>query len=353
MAEAASRPIRVLQLLADPAHSGGRPVDNPYTSLLIRSLPRDRVDIGYFRWRGMLTDRFDVLHVHWPENSLRHPRAVGRALKIVLFSVFLVRLRLRRKAVVRTLHNVQPHDSGTMAERWVLQRLDALTTLWIVLNETTPSPDPLRTVLIPHGHYRGWYATPTTEPVPGRLLNFGMIKPYKGTERLVAAFRDLNGPAMSLHVVGEPSDASLAARVASLAASDPRVRLDLRFLDEDELAEEIGRCEAVVLPYRMMHNSGAVLLALSLDRPAIVPSSDATELLVAEFGAEWVVTFSGELDAIALQGAVDRVRAMPRAPGGPDLTRRDWPALGRLLAEAYGRAVELARGRKHESLNAP
>ena len=30
----------------------------------------------------------------------------------------------------------------------------------------------------------------------------------------------------------------------------------------------------MVLPYRQMHNSGAVLAALSLDRPVLVPATD-------------------------------------------------------------------------------
>jgi beta-1,4-mannosyltransferase len=348
MTDRSAAPVRVLQLLADPDRQGDRPVDNPYTSLLIGSLPTDRVRTSYFRWGRILTERFDVLHVHWPENSLRHPRRLARAVKTAVFALFLARIRLQRKAVVRTVHNVQPHESGTRAERRLLAWLDDLTTLWIILNETTPTPDPARTVLVPHGHYRDWYTpSPSARPVPGRLLTFGMIRRYKGTEELVTAFRAVSpDAALSLHVVGAPGDAATAAHLVARADGDPRIHLDLRFVAEQELADELGEAELVILPYRAMHNSGAALLALSLDRPVIVPSSDATELLVEEFGSEWVTTYSGELDTAALVALVDRARDAHRGAAPVDLSQREWPALAALLVDAYERAVGLARGRR-------
>jgi beta-1,4-mannosyltransferase len=340
-------PLRVLQLLADPARQGDRPVDNPYTSLLIGSLPAARVHTSYFRWGRILTERFDVLHVHWPENSLRHPRRIARAVKTLLFALFLLRLRLQGKAVVRTVHNVQPHESGTRAERRLLARLESMTTLWIILNEKTATPDAGRTVLVPHGHYRDWYTpSASARQVPGRLLNFGMIRRYKGTEELITSFRGTEAASgLSLHVVGAPPDAATAERLAALADGDPRIRLDLRFVAEQELADEIAEAELVVLPYRAMHNSGAALLALSLDRPVIVPSSEATELLVEEFGTEWVTTYAGELDAAALLRLVERARSAHSGAGAVDLSRREWPALATLLVDAYEKAHRLARSR--------
>lgn len=349
MSDRSARPVRVLQLLADPHRSGTRPVDNPYTSLLIDSLPSDRVRVSYFHWSRILTERFDVLHAHWPENSLRHPRRIGRAVKIGLFAVFLARLRLQRKAVVRTVHNVAPHEPGSRIERLLLRRLDRLTTLWIVLNESTPTPAGDRTVLVPHGHYGTWYASqPAAVAVRGRLLNFGMIRRYKGTEDLISAFRAWNDADVVLHIVGEPGDAAIAGSLRELAGGDPRVHLDLRFLPEEELSRELGAAEVVVLPYRAMHNSGAALLALSANRPVIVPSTAATELLVDEFGPEWVVTYSGDLDAERLRKAVQRAQSARRSPGGPDLSRREWPALGAQLAQVYERAVDSRRVRQRD-----
>jgi beta-1,4-mannosyltransferase len=73
-------------------------------------------------------------------------------------------------------------------------------------------------------------------------------------------------------------------------ARRPRVRLTLRHADDDELVEAVGEAQVVVLPYRQMHNSGALLLALSLDRRVLVPSGPVTDELAARVGEHWVCT---------------------------------------------------------------
>ena len=45
------------------------------------------------------------------------------------------------------------------------------------------------TTTILHGHYREWYGPSNAPSVPGRLLCFGLLRPYKGVESLLAAFR--------------------------------------------------------------------------------------------------------------------------------------------------------------------
>ncbi len=62
----------------------------------------------------------------------------------------------------------------------------------------------------------------------------------------------------------------------------------LGFAPDADLVREISMSEMVVLPYRFMHNSGAVLLALSLDRPVLVPDNEVNRLLEIEVGSDWV-----------------------------------------------------------------
>ncbi len=339
--------IRVVHMLADPSARTGRAVDNPYAVLLVDSLPAARIRSRYFRWRGLLVDGFDVLHVHWPEVSLHHPTRGGRAVKAILFAAFLTRVRLQRKAVVRTVHNLQPHEPTGQIQARLIGHLDRLTTLWIVLNPATPTPDQTRTVLIPHGHYRTWYRERSDVPtVAGRLLSFGMIRPYKGIEELIVAFRGVPTEAFGLRVVGEPRDTATAERLAELAGADTRIGLELRFVDDDALIAEIMAAEIVVLPYRALHNSGAALLALSYGKPVIVPSNDATEQLAQEFGREWVATYPDELDAARLDGMIASVRSSRRDAAGPDMSRREWGPIGLLHADAYEAACQLTGGRR-------
>jgi beta-1,4-mannosyltransferase len=334
--------ITVMQLLGDP--STGRRSANPYAALLVGSLDSSRVRTRYFRWRGMLTDQFEVLHVHWPEYFTRHEKSSIRVVKSLLLLVFLLRIRLQRKAIVRTAHNLAPHENGTWIERRVLALVDRWTTLWLVLNDATPVPEG-RKVLIPHGHYRDWYRAPeSASQVPGRLLTFGLIRAYKGVGDLLAAFRGCEDPSLSLHICGRADSDAEAAALAQQAAGDGRILLDLRFVPDEDLAAEIAAAEVVVLPYREIHNSGAALLALSLNRPVLLRDSETTRLLSAEFGEAWVHRFSGELTADVLQAGLRWLRQAER-DAQPDMSGRDWHVLAEQLADAYGSAVRMVRPR--------
>ena len=102
-----------------------------------------------------------------------------------------------------------------------------------------------------------------------------------------------------------------------------------------------------MLPYRHLHNSGVALLALSLDRPILVPSTTTTELLREEAGDGWVFTYASDrgLDGRALMAALEAVRDRPSRHPAPDLSARDWaPAIEEHLA-AYRRALDVTRGR--------
>lgn len=336
------KPITVMQLDHDPTREPV--VLNPYLKLLTDALPERRVRTRWFRWAGALSDSFDVLHVHWPEFYVRHRTLAGRALKTLLFAAFLMRIIITRKTVVRTIHNLKPHEEGTWLERKLLARLERATSLWIIMNEKTPTPDPARTVFIPHGHYRGWYSVPgTVRPHEGKLVTFGRLRAYKGVDELISAFHELGeANSLTLHVLGKPDSTEAGESVRGVAGGDDRITFDLRFVPDQELVAEILTSELVILPYRDILNSGSALLALSLNRPVILRDTESTRLIKYEFGGEWVALFSGDLTPAKLTAAVEDLRQKPRA-AEVDMSGRDWETLAEQLADAYERAVMLRR----------
>jgi len=215
--------------------------------------------------------------------------------------------------------------------------LDRMTTDWVVMNAATATPRNGRRHLIPHGHYRDWYQERVATPVEGRLLTFGLIRPYKGTERLLDAVRLISDPSISLLVLGKPSDPEVAHAIATRAALDDRVTTKLRFAPDPELSGAIEEAEIVVLPYASMHNSGAVLLALSLHRPVIVPDSPTTRLLEQEFGSAWIAILPAGWGAEDLLHAIRALRLLGREKDGPEMPDREWLGIGRRYAAAIGR----------------
>ncbi|PZU45667.1 MAG: glycosyl transferase [Microbacterium sp.] len=317
-----------------------RPTTNPYIVMLRDSLVASpEVEHVPFSWRTALTGSYDVFHVHWPDTLLDARSPARRMAKRLAFAGLLVRLRLRGTPVVRTVHNLTEPRGGAI-DRRLVAALNRRIRMRIRINAATPEVAGIPSVLAPHGHYRNWYAPmPRRERTTDHLGYVGLIKPYKGVENLVAAFEEAVAaqPGVSLRVQGRPADDQVASWLRAAADRIPGLSLTLRYLDEEEFVAAVTESALVVLPYRELHNSGAALAALSLDRPVLVPDNDTTRALADEVGADWVLTFTGELTAATLRTALARVAEPPIE--GPDLSARDWSETAARHVDAYRKAL--------------
>jgi len=329
--------MRVMQSFGEP-----RGTTNPYLVMLRDALVAEpSVEHLPFSWRAALTERYDVLHVHWPDALLAARHWWTKAGKRAAFACLIARLRLSGIALVRTVHNLAPAP-GPYLDRVLIRALERHTDVRIRIAASTPEAPGVPSVLVPHGHYRTWFERmPRAEPIPAQLGYVGLIKPYKGVERLVAAFAEAaaSDPRLTLRIAGNPVDDELARRLRAAADRAPGLRLTLRYVSEEEFAEVVTSSELVVLPYRFMHNSGAALAALSLDRPVLLPENELNRALAAEVGPGWVHLFPGELSAGDLLGALQAARTTPRS-ASPDLGGRDWRDAGAAHARAYRLAID-------------
>ncbi|MFQ1003619.1 glycosyltransferase [Modestobacter sp. SSW1-42] len=336
------RPLVVLQSFPTP-----RPTTNPYIVMLGQSLAATPgVELLTFTWRRFLLGRFDVFHAHWPEILVSGQSPLKALVRQLLFLVALVRLRLTRRPLVRTVHNLELPQGISRRETALLRLADRWTTLRIRINESTGAVDDEPVETIVHGHYRDWFAAhPRSEVVSGRLTFFGQVRRYKNVDRLLEVFAatgDLGQP-LSLRVIGRPTSEELAAELrAAVDPADPRISLDLDFVADPQLVAEVSAAELVVLPYREMHNSGSTLTALSLDRPVLVPDNAVNRALGEEVGGGWVLRYPGPFTADSLLDALRTLRATPPA-GRPDLHRREWDGAGLAHLAAYRRAVDALR----------
>lgn len=333
----ATKRLRVLESFQQP-----RPTTNPYIVMLYRAL-QDACDVHTFSWRFALQGKYDVFHVHWPEILLRSDRWSRRVGRRAAFLLLLGRLKQQRVAVVRTMHNLAPHEEPSALDNWLLARLDAMTTAWIRLNPVTDKggdDTDVTTILL--GHYLDWFTTdPGARPTPKKVGNFGLIRPYKGVPELVTAFRGLADAHAQLVVMGQPNSAELTAEIERCADHDPRITLQLNHVDDPYLAEQVRSCSLVVLPHHNMHNSSSLLLALSLGRPALVPDTAVTRHVQEELGSDWVHLYSEPLTPAAIEtslAAADQLMGIDPRPT-PDLSDRDWSNVARAHVAAFRRAM--------------
>lgn len=324
-----------------------RATTNPYIVMLGESLQaHPDIELIDFSWRTALTGEYDIIHLHWPEILLRGRTPARRWAKEAAFATLLTQLRLRRRALVRTYHNAELPRDLTKAQERLLRRAESQTALWVVLNEVSRPPSPAPVRLIPHGHYRNWYDRyRPSAMVPGRIGYFGLIRRYKAVDVLVSAFLESAAtlPGLSLSIAGKPSTAQLANELVALAADDPSIEFQFKFLSDPELVAHVTAAQLIALTHREMFNSGTALAALSLDRPVLLPRNSVNEALADEVGAEWVLLYDQPLSDQDLLAAMRRVQARPVTDRGPNLTARDWELAGEAHASAYRAALAMLR----------
>ena len=103
------------------------------------------------------------------------------------------------------------------------------------------------------------------------VLFFGLLRPYKGLDVLLEAWRELSGPrgAAELWIVGRPR-----MPIEALVRDAPaQVKWVTRFVSDPELAACFRRADVVVLPYTQTERfdfSGVLATALAFGKPAVI-----------------------------------------------------------------------------------
>ena len=328
--------VRVLESFAEP-----RPTTNPYIVQLARALEQEPgCEVLTFSFNRALFAPYDVFHVHWPEVIYAGNRGLKGVARELLFAAVLARLQLSGKPVVRTRHNIAPHESLSRSQLLLEGWLERLTRVTITLNSSTDhGPDmPASTIL--HGHYRDWFAgIAVNEPTPGRITFFGLIRRYKGVETLLESFLKTELAGLTLSISGKAATEEISHNLLEMAQGDDRVEFDFRYLSDAELVASVTQAELVVLPYCAMHNSGAAMAALSLNRPVLLPDTPVNRLLQEEAGPGWVYLFRNELTAAAVEGTLMRLREhSPRT--APDLSARSWQSTGAEHLRVFENALD-------------
>jgi beta-1,4-mannosyltransferase len=225
----------------------------------------------------------DVIHVHWPHGAYMHN--YWRA-PFVVFHLWLY--RLLKNNVVWTVHELEFYETRhPLLDRWVVRSLLRLSRTLIVHSDYSAEVLHRRyrygreIRVLRHPSYVGCYPNDVDNETARKTLGvrpdatvylfFGHIKPYKGVEELLKAFRGIDDPRLCLVVAGEPIDEAVSRRIRSLAMDDARVMAHLGFLPDERLQHFLNAADVLVFPFRKMHTSGSVLLAMSFARPVIAP----------------------------------------------------------------------------------
>ncbi len=339
----------------------------------------NRLDSGTF---GAGDSPPDVIHLHWLEHyDLPAPlaprillgaadlprRALRRAVVTVANHPVLYEarrwLRLRRLLtqlrgfrrrggrVAYTVHNLAAHEGSGPAERWAAATLVGLVDVVHVHDASTAAAVADRfgrregVYVVPHGHYLDSYPN-TVGRTEARnhlglpessfvYVTLGLLRPYKGLEELLGAFRSLPGGDARLVLAGEPGSLAFAETLAGKALGDPRILLVPHFVPPDEVQYYLNAADICVLPYRQVTTSGAAILAFSFGLPVIAPARGAFPELVADGRG----ILYDPADPVGLAGALTHARRTDwqgtRARMMAWISQFDWETIGKQLLAAY------------------
>ena len=279
--------------------------ENKYLTCLWSSLSNYEVSVEAFKVDCFLSElitakpHHKIIHLHWladlcylKNNSRR--KTISSCLAMIRN---LLLLRLWGNKIVWTIHNTHSHNHyfprlETLL-RWLLSRLahDILVMSEYGRQEFQRMYRRSKRVhIVPHGNYIGSYPNQISR-IDARqnlgiaskqkvLLFFGMVRHYKGIDRLLAGLEQLQEPNVVLIIAGIPHDKDLCAEIEQAAKQDSRIRPQFKFIPDEDIQIYMNACDWVVLPYKKILNSASVLLASSYARPVIVPQRGAiTELI--------------------------------------------------------------------------
>jgi glycosyltransferase involved in cell wall biosynthesis len=214
------------------------------------------------------------------------------------------RLLPRGRPQVLTMHNVIRRDRPG---RRLAERMDA-TIVHTRRGAELLGGGP-RVHVIPHGAFEHLTRLPEERPLPAELaavegpvvLCFGVVRPYKGVDVLVEAFRSI--PDAELWIVGRPLGVSLARLDAPTG-----VRFVPRYVSDAELPAFFGRADLLVLPHRTVDVSGVLFAGLAFAKPMVLSDVGGFRELVEDHGAGRLVPPG---DAPALAQAIGELLSEP------------------------------------------
>jgi glycosyltransferase involved in cell wall biosynthesis len=169
--------------------------------------------------------------------------------------------------------------------------------------------------VMPHGPYHHLVTSAAARAEacadsPFRLLYFGVIRPYKGVEDLVAAFSLLDREQASqfrLSIVGETWEGCTAPdeAIARSPHQDLIERVD-KYVSDEELGEYVAQADAVVLPYHRSSASGPLSVAMAAGLPTVVTAVGGLSEAVEDYAGAVLVP---PQDPVALREALLKLPA--------------------------------------------
>lgn len=268
---------------------------NPYWVLLKNMLIMKGCkfinDSSYgIRWLWENRGKVDIVHYHYIQSLYAYENTHARLRWVLRLMRNLLVARLLGYRTIFTVHDLNP--TWPLMPGWVdyLGHWAAVNLCDRVIVHCQAARREVAkiygrrrgVVVVQHPNYCEYYPNEIDQPTARQRLGIeinqtvycflGGIRPNKGVDSLIEAFHHIEDQNALLLIAGKlwpPID--YLAHLENLAKQDSRIRLDIRYIPDDEIQIFLNAADVVVLPFREILTSGSAVLAMSFGRPVIVP----------------------------------------------------------------------------------
>ncbi len=271
---------------------------NPYWDMLASEFEkdgfefiRDTPNVFNKAWLESNRKQIQVLHLHYCQ--LFYATRDGRAKfpRVIKFALNLIYARILGYRLVFTVHQMVP--TYWLEPKWV-DRIGHFIVIRLSERVIVHCLEAKRLLtqtygrrkaiyVVDHPNYVNAYQNNVSQEQARRILNLseeglfiftflGSIRPNKGIDNLIRAFRNLKDKRYRLVIAGALNKpASYGQYLQALGGADRRISFHFKYIPNDEIQNYLNAADVVVLPFNKILTSGSAILAMSFGKPVIAP----------------------------------------------------------------------------------
>lgn len=283
------------------------PPKNTKTNSYISLILSDDVEYKEHKWtlESILNRKFDVFHIHWPETYLNHTSLIKKIVFSFLVIIYLIYIKIIRKKIIWTVHNIRPHEDTTpkisglfyfLLNKFIDSYIFMTNSSKEEFYSTHKIKKEKKHSIIPHPLYKS--KVRMNREKNNDILFFGLIRPYKKVFTLIDEYKKTihNG---NLIILGNctPSDRNKLGKEKN---NDNRISLELGFYEEAKLDQLLSISHGVIIPYKNITNSGVLFKAISMNAHILLPKLKYTQEVLENLNYKNYLFFENEVTTEAL-----------------------------------------------------
>ncbi len=313
-------------ILAWPAYA--TKANNPYNYLIYKEIEKSGYPVFEFdfNWRNVLkhsfSNKYKIFHIHWPSNILSYSTYQQASRRLILFHLFLIIIKIFRKKIIWTVHNLQAHESDhprlqMKLDQILYQYVDGFISLnkkgLEQIQTKTSKKGTQKFKYIPHPHYQNYYDNNISKERAREILGIpkdkfvflfiGQIRRYKNITGLIDAFNQLKNDKKFLLIAGNVHH-EIKNEISQKVTAAKHILFHESFVKDADLQLYLNCSDLVVTPYSNIFNSGSVFLNMSFYKPTLAPEIGIFPELREQAGKSLIKLYKDTLSDKNLEDAM-------------------------------------------------